>query len=85
MVLPNSVVPSLTVTVLLASAEPCNSGEALLMEPVGATTVGANGATVSTTNESTVDGEPVFLAASVAVALMLCVPSDNVLTGVNVQ
>ena len=70
MAVPNGVVPSITVTVALASDVPESTGDDLLIVPVGAATVGAPGAIVSITTASTVDEPLWFVAASLATAVI---------------
>ena len=84
MVVPNTVVPSNTVTVALASALPVITGFELFVIAFGAI-VGVVGAVKSTTKLSIDDVAPVFPAVSVAVAVTLCVPSTKALVGVSVQ
>src|SRR5690606_34340077 len=91
--LPSAVVvpsesPSLnTSTVLSASAVPLIIGVAsMLTAPsLGFVMIGVLGAIVSMTSMTTADSSLVLSTASVAFAVILCVPSDHALVGVNVQ
>src|SRR5690606_16307030 len=91
--LPSAVVvpceaPSLnTSTVLSASAVPLIVGVAsvLTAPSLGLVMIGALGAIVSMTSMTTADSSLVLCAASVALVVMLCGPSDHALDGINVQ
>ena len=78
--------PSRTVTVLLGSDEPETVGVVLVsgLPALGADTVGATGATVSTVNARVVAG-PVLPAGSVAVTANTCGPLLRGVVGVQLQ
>ncbi len=89
--LPSTVVPSDTITMLLASAVPLNSGVLSLVVPLLAigtgepplslfstSPVAATGATVSTLKAMAAEAGPTLPAGSVTVAVRLCAPSPSV-------
>jgi hypothetical protein len=84
---PNELAPSKTVTVLLASAVPLMVGLLLLvlLPLVGLLMLGALGAAVSTMMLTALEAVEVLLAASVAVAVIECVPSLKAVLGVKLQ
>src|SRR5690606_8023991 len=80
--------PSLnTSTVLSASAVPMIIGvpSVLTVPSLGLVMLGAIGAVASSTHVTAADSSLVLPAASVALAVMLCAPSDHALDSVNVQ
>src|SRR5690606_28187805 len=91
--LPSAVVfpceaPSLnTSTVLSPDRKSVVDGDAsvLTAPSLGLVMIGVLGAIVSMTSMITADSSLVLSAASVAFAVILCVPSDHALVGVNVQ
>ena len=83
-VLPNKVVPSKTLTLVFASAVPAIAGVFLFVAAFSVID-GAAGGVVSTTNASTAEAPLVLPAVSLAVAVILCVPSAKAVVGANVQ
>src|SRR5690606_16888752 len=80
--------PSLnTSTVLFASAVPLIVGvaSAFTVPSIRLVMIGAVGAVASTTSVTSVESILVLPAASVALVVILYVPSDHALVGVNVQ
>ena len=86
-VVPNELAPSKTVTVLLASAVPLMVGLLLLvlLPLVGLLMLGALGAAVSTVMLTALEALEVLPAASLALAVIECVPSLKAALGVKLQ